>query len=166
MYDIKGWLEKHIRPVTGQTDPLHYKFYRDEKDNVIGECKGQNHRPWIKLSKRMLTTMPTGIPKILPPSFHKCKFDLLSKNIDKCQYLFSDIVTNTQFRWWKRYINFLEGVSKSKQKTNIYAKTNARWLLPLLPQVSRDPTPNVVNLPAEIYEMVDKEVDDPVVCFF
>ena len=84
LYDIKGWLEKHIRPITGHSGALHYRFSKDEANNLIGEYKGLNHRPWKKLSKLMLTTTPTGIPKILLPNFSKYKFDLLTKNIDKC----------------------------------------------------------------------------------
>ena len=166
LYDIKGWLERHISPITGQTGPLHYRFSKDEANNLIGEYKGLNHRPWKRLPKLMLRTMPTGIPKIVLPNFSKYKFDLLSKNIDKCRYLFSDIVSNTQYRWWQRYIGFLEDVGKNKLKTTIYGKTNAKWLLPLLPRVSKDPNPHMVSLPTEIQEMIDKEADDPVVCPF
>lgn len=147
--------------MTGQSGPLHFKFSRDESDNVMAQYKGLNHRPWKKMDKLMLREIPKSIPKILMPSFRKYKFDLINKNIEKCKFLFSDIFSNTQYRWWKRYLLYLREVAENEVQKAMYGKKNARWLLPLLPKRSQGPAPHQFSLPPEVQEMIDKEVDDP-----
>lgn len=166
LYNIREWLEPNITPITGQTGPLHYKFSRDERNNVVGEYKGLKHRPWKKMPKPMLKQLPKGLPKVIIPSFKKYKFELLRKNIERCKFLFSDIVFDTQYRWWQRFVNYIEDVTKKTANANFYARKNAKWLLPLLPRQSENPEQLLINQPAEIQEMIDKEVDDPMVSFY
>ena len=113
------------------------------------------------MRRSVLQKVPPGIPKVLEPiNLKKINFDALEKNIEKSMLLFSDIVQNTQYRWWNRYIGYLKETAENKDKLSFYAKKNARWLLPLLPM--QNPTHQVPNLvPAELHEMVDREIDDP-----
>ncbi|XP_076112589.1 uncharacterized protein LOC143080569 [Mytilus galloprovincialis] len=162
LYDIKGWLEKHINPIKGHTVPLHFKFSLDATGKICVQYKGNNHRPWKQLKNTLLKKIPPGIPSIsVPDNFNKkFNFDALEKNIERSKYLFSDILQNTQYRWWKRYITFLRETSENENKQILYAKKDARWLLPLLPKSTLHSQEEYL-LPQEIQEMVDREIDDP-----
>ena len=39
MYDVKGWLEKHLNPLKKHTQPLHFKRIQRCQNKLLGESE-------------------------------------------------------------------------------------------------------------------------------
>lgn len=164
LYDIKNWLSPCLNPVSHHTKPHHFRFYKDYKNQVVSEYKGSHNNPWKRFPSTILKQMSYGLPKILiPPYFEKINIEALEKNIDRSKFLFSE---QSQFQWWKRFINYLKDLKSNPTLRMKYAKDQARWLFPLLPKQQENADQEEAGpsrLDPELHEMVDKELDEPVV---
>lgn len=124
--------------------------------------KGSYMKPWTRLTGSLLKQLPVGIPKILMPSFVKLSLEALEKNIDRCRLLFTEY---SQFLWWKRFLTYLQSLQTDQSARESYAKFNARWLLPLLPIQPAEHVSDqaLVQIDGELHELIDRELDDPIV---
>lgn len=164
LYDIRNWLSPYLNSVSQHTKPHHFRFYRDYQNQVVSEYKGSHNNLWKRLPSTILKQMPNGLPQILiPPYFEKINIEALEKNIDRSKFLFSE---QSQFQWWKRFVNYLKDLKSDLTLRTRYAKDQARWLLPLLPKQRENADQEEAGpsrLDPELHEMVDKELDEPIV---
>ncbi|XP_061190665.1 uncharacterized protein LOC133198638 [Saccostrea echinata] len=159
LFDIKSWLQPHLREIKHHSKPLHFKFSRNEAQKITMQYRTNSNRTWKTTEEEgILNGIPLGEPRILLPSnFHKIDLPNIRNNIQKHQYNMSD---EGQFRWWISYLEYLQVVKDDERSLNDYALEGAIWLLPQLEGKQRKSEEVLVEINSHLLEMLDKELDD------
>ncbi|KXJ18305.1 hypothetical protein AC249_AIPGENE23463 [Exaiptasia diaphana] len=110
MFDISGWLKKHIvRPLKNHVYPHAFKYYLDQKD---GKAK-MLYKNWADDNMwenaddpdQILVSSPTGIPDLLRPRLggSKQEVDLadLKSKVDSSSARMSD----ADLQWWETFLS-------------------------------------------------------------
>lgn len=170
LYNVRDWLSPYINDIRKHTKPLHFKFCRDQQTNDVSFCyKARNENPW-KSEHGLLhrkgngkVKLPTGVPKLILPTFNNVPIQNLEARLPYWQCLFSDQVSNTQFNHWKQHIHHLKKLRDNVnfQKREIFS--TAHWILPKLPKQKsnyQDERSDHDEIPAAIRRLIDEETED------
>ena len=160
-FDIKKWITPCINKIAKHTKPLHFRFSKDEKNEIIFEYKGRHNRPWTRAPHTMVNKMPKGTPNILmPENMDKINFDDIEKNVENCLFLFKE---QSQVNWWRRFLKNMKEMKRSKEQLRKYASEGADWVLPKLPKQRKQVVepPSTFTIAPDLQNMLDQELEDP-----
>lgn len=169
-YNIRDWLEPFIFDVRKHTKPLHYKFYLDQITNKMKMVyKSNQAKPWkeaktgmFEYDSRGKVQLPRDVPQIVQPSFEKMQVEKIESRLGDWKCLFSDQVENTQFKWWKQYIQYVKKLRDDASTMNTEVVSKATWLLNKLPRLDPpDETLEENTVPEEIVNMIEQELEEP-----
>ena len=74
MLDVKAWLDGHLVDIQKHTQPLHFKFTKNE-ENIQTWYKNTRDQPWKRMQTRIFKTdkgnpsLPKGNPKMVKETF-------------------------------------------------------------------------------------------------
>jgi len=163
MFNVSSWLAPHINVVTGQSQPLHYKFTQCN-NSVKVYFKGQHNSPWITRELPLLSrAMPPGTPKQLQPDFSKINIEKKLKALGIWRDLFSGEQSESSALWWDTWLKKLKNCRDNERSCTQYIKSLFGWILPRLPkqtpQQHIDDQPP--SLPPSLQLRLDAETAEP-----
>ena len=161
MFDVKAWLDGHLVDIQKHTQPLHFKFTKDEK-NIQTWYKGTQDQPWKRMPTSLFKTdngkpsLPKGNPKMVQETFGHIDFDRLKRLLKNLDSYFQ---SKNSVEWWDKFLSKLQKKSP---------KSEAVFVLDKLPKQKRKTGSNSIpeDIPEQIMTRINKEIEQPEVIIF
>ncbi|XP_061170326.1 uncharacterized protein LOC133179637 [Saccostrea echinata] len=164
LFDIKSWLQPHLREIKHHSQPLLFKFSRNETQKITMQYRTNSNRTWKTTGEEgIFNGISLDEPRILLPSNFQA--DRLTKQKQHSETPVYNMSDEGQFRWWISYLQYLQVVKDDEHSLNDYALEGAIWLLPQLEGKQRKSEEVLVEINRHRLEMVHKELDDYKILF-
>ena len=162
LYNFRVWIETSISNIKGHSRPLHYKFSKTPL-GVKGFYKKVHDMPWIAMTQNILQSVPEGNPKILiPPRIDQIEVKNISKVISKAK----DSLTPSKFEEMLEFLKKIKHLQENSAALKRYASGGATWLLRRLPKQQEGNANSTGDLPPNLRQALDREVEVPQVSYF
>ncbi|KAJ8321339.1 hypothetical protein KUTeg_001109 [Tegillarca granosa] len=122
VYDVAGWLQGHINPISGHSKPHTFRITKENDKVKLVFKKWTNDAVWIesKGNKELLENIPSGYPKKLE-KISDANIDAKKLENDVNKVLRDYVTVEEDKNWWD---SFFESLEKSNEN-----EEGEQWML-------------------------------------
>ena len=106
MFDVKSWMEGCVEnSISGHVHQHQFKFVMSNGKVVTYYKKWSTSPKWLPENGLLLVNeLPSGVPKLTPPSSEKIPIRQLRQDLKKLEAKFTKETEN----WWKTFLDTIE----------------------------------------------------------